>query len=145
MMDRNALVTGRIGGILNVPSYLSARPQQYPGPGGAVGGEDPNQDPALRMPEEDGFSSPGGPRFMEGHHAGGGLWGFLPQQPAGVGVPVMGPNYPIGSPPHPGARFHINQGRVAGGGVLPLGGMSMGPLSPHHLYMSPTAGSGPKL
>jgi hypothetical protein len=143
MMDRNALVTGRIGGILNVPSNLGVRPQRPPGPGDGAGGEDANEDSALRTPEEDGLFSPGGPRFMEGHHTGGGLWGFLPQQPAGLEIPLMGPSFLMGPPLHPSARF--NQGRAAGGGVLPLGGSSMGPLSPHHLYMSPTAGSGPKL
>jgi len=143
MMDRNALITGRIGGILNVPSGLGGRPL---GPGGMANGEDLNEDHGPRMPEESGPSPPGGPRFMEGYYGSAGLWGFPPQQPLppGVGLPMMGPNFPIGPPPHPGVRFnHIGQGGgVGGGGVLPLGGLPMGP---HHLYMSPTVGSGPKL
>lgn len=148
MMDRNALVTGRIGGIHNTPSNIGARPQQSPGLGTAVGGEDPNKSPGLRAPEENRPSSPGGPRFAEGCYGNGGLWGFPLQQPVlpGVTIPMMGPNFLIGPPSHPSLRFnHIHQGGVAGGGVLPLGGSPMGVLSPHHLYMSPTAGSGPKL
>jgi len=140
MMDRNTLVTGRIGGVLNVPSNLGGRPQQPPGPGDMANGWDLNEDHGPRMSEE------GGPRFMEGHYGSGGLWGFPSQQPLppGVAMPMMGPNFPIGPPPHPGVRFnHLGQGGVvAGGGVLPLGGLPMGP---HHMYMSPTAGSGPKL
>jgi len=134
MMDRNALVTGRIGGVLNVPSNLGGRPLQSPGPIGMANGEDSNEDHGLRMSEESG------PRFVYGS---GGLWGFPPQQPLppGVTMPMMGPNFPIGPPPHPGVRFnHLSQG-----GVLPLGGLSTGPLPSHHLYMSSTAGSGPKL
>jgi hypothetical protein len=105
-------------------------------------GEGSNEDHRPRIPEEIGPSSPGGPRFMEGYQNSGGLWGFPSQQPLppGVTIPMMGPNFAIG-PPHPGLRLnHIGQG-----GVLPLGGMPMGPLSLHNLYMSPTAGSGPKL
>lgn len=139
MMDRNALVTGRIGG----------RPQQSPGPGGVANGEDSNEDHGFRLFEESGPSSTGGPRFMEGYYGNCGLWGFPSQQPLppGVTMPIMGPNFPIGPPPHPGVRFgHISQGgAVAGGGVHPMGGLPMGPLPSHHLYMSPTAGSGPKL
>lgn len=142
-MDRNALVTGRIGGVLSMPSNLGGRPQP---PGN---GEDPSENHGLRMSEESGSSSPGGPRFMEGYYGSGGLWGFPSQQPLppGVTIPMMGPNFPIGPPPHPGVRFnHIGQGGgVAGGGMHPLGGLPMGPLSPHHLFMPPTAGSGPKL
>ena len=149
MMDRNALATGRIGGVLNMPSNLGSRPQQSPGPGGTANGEDSNEDHGLHMPEESGPSPPGGPRFMEGYYGSGGLWGFPSQQPLlpGATMPVMGPNFPIGPPLHPGVRFnHVSQGGVvAGGGVLPVGGLPMGPLSPHHLYMSPTVGSGPKL
>ena len=149
MMDRNALVTGRIGGALNGPSNLGGRPQQFPGPGGTANEEDPNEDQGLHVPEEIGPSPPGGPRFMEGYHGSGGLWGFPSQQPLppGAAMPMMGPNFPIGPPLHPGVRFnHINQGGVVvGGGVHPVGGLPMGPLSAHHLYMSPTAGSGPKL
>ena len=140
-MDRNALVTGRIGGVLNMPSNLGGRPQQSPGLGGTVSEEDSNEEHRLRMSEESGHS-PGGPRFMEGYYGAGGLWGFPTQQPvpAGVAMPMMGPNFPIG-PPHPGVRFnHMSQS-----GVLPMGGLSMGPLSPHHLYMSSAVGSGPKL
>jgi hypothetical protein len=143
MMDRNALVTGRIGSVLNVPSNLGGRPQQSPGPGGTTNGEDSIEDHGPHMSEESG------PRFTEGHNGSGGLWGFPSQQPLppGVTMPMIGPSFPIGPPLHPGVRFnHINQGgMVAGGGVLPVGGLPMGPLSPHHLYMSPTAGSGPKL
>lgn len=135
-MDRNALVTGRIGSVLNMPSNLGGRPQQFPGPGGTANEEDPNEDHGLRMSEE------GGPRFMEGCYGGSGLWGFPTQQPLPPGVvamPMMGPNFPIG-PPHPGVRFnHISQGGMV------TGGLPMGPPPPHHLYMSSTAGSGPKL
>jgi len=147
-MDRNALVTGRIGGMLNVPSNLGGRPQQAPGPGGMANEEDSNEDHGPRMPEDTGPLSPGGPRFMEGYYGSGGLWGFPSQPlPPGVTIPMMGPNFPIGPLPHPGVRFnHVSQGGVVtGGGALPLGGLPMGPLPPHHLYMSPTAGSGPKL
>lgn len=149
MMDRNALVTGRIGGVFNVPSNFGGRPQQPPGSSGTANGEDSNGDYGPRVSEESGPSSSGGPRFMEGYHGGSGLWGFSSQHslPPGVAMPMMGPNFPIGPPPHPGARFnHMGQsGVVAGGGILPLGGLPMGPLPPHQLYMSPTAGSGPKL
>lgn len=148
-MDRNALVTGRIGGALNMPPNLGGRPQQSPGLGGTATGEDSNEDQGVRMFEESGPSSPGGPRFMEGYYGSGGLWGFPPQQqlPPGVAMPMMGSNFPIGPPPHPGVRFnHLGQGgMVTGGGMLPLGGLPMGALPSHHLYMSQTAGSGPKL
>ena len=144
-MDRNALVTGRIGGVLNTPNF-GGRPHQPPGPSGMTNGDDLNEDHGPRVSEESGPQSLGGLRHIEGYHSSGGLWGF-PQQPPlypGVTIPTMGPNFPIGPPPHPGVRFnHLSQGGVvAGGGVLPLGGLPMGP---HHLYMSPTAGSGPKL
>ena len=130
MMDRNALVTGRVGGILNVPCGLGGRCKQSAGQGGTASGEDSNEDHALGVPEENG------PRFMEGYHGGSGPWGFPSQQP-----PVMGGNFAIGPPPYPGVRFnHVGQG-----GMLTMGGLQMGPLSPHHLYMPPTAGSGPKL
>lgn len=145
-MDRNALVTGRIGGVLSTPSNLGGRPQQSPGPGGRANEE---EDHGLRMSEESGPSSLGGPRLPEGYYSGGGLWGFPSQHSLGPGVAMstMGPNFPIGPLPHLGVRFnHVSQGGVvAGGGVLPMGSLPMGPLSPHHLYMSPTAGSGPKL
>jgi len=138
MMDRNTLVTGRIGGVLNMPSNLGGRPQQSSGLGGTASEEDSNEDHGLRMSEESGHS-PGGPRFMEGYYGGGGLWGFPTQQPVppGVAMGMMGPNFAVG-PPHAGVRF-------SQGGVLPMGGLAMGPLSPHHLYMSSTVGSGPKL
>ena len=145
MMDRNALVTGRIGGILNGPAnLLGVRPQQSPGPGSLAGGEDPNEAPRFPIPEENGPSSSGGPRLVEGYYGNGGLWGFPAQQPIppGVTMPIMGPNFLIG-PPLPSVRFgHINQGGVVAGGGLSLGGL---PMSPHHSYLSPTAGSGPKL
>lgn len=140
MMDRNALVTGRIGGVFNIPSNLGGRPQQLPGSGGMANGEDPDEDHGPRMPEETGPPPLGGPRFMEGYHGSGGVWGFPSQQsfPPGVTMPMMGPNF-MGPPPHPGVRFnHVGQSGVAGG--LPIG-----PLPPHQLYMSTTAGSGPKL
>lgn len=123
MMDRNALVTGRVGGILNVPCGPGGRCKQS----GTTSGEDSNEDHALGAAEENG------PRFMEGYQGGSGPWGFPSQQP-----PVMGASFPIGPPPYPGVRFNH-------GGVLPMGGLQMGPLSAHHLYMPPTAGSGPKL
>ena len=152
MMDRNALVSGRIGGVVNVPSNIGGRPQQSqqsPGSGGMANGEDSNDDHGLRMSEESEPSLPGGSRFMEGYYGSGGMWGFPSQQPLppGFAMPMMGPNFPIGPPLHPGVRFnHPSQsGVVGGGGVLPLGGLPTGPLPPHHLYMSSTAGSGPKL
>lgn len=149
MMDRNALATGRVGGVLNVPWIGRRDYEQSPGQGGGANGEDSNEDHGPGIPEENGPSSAGGPRFMEGYFGSGGPWGFPPQQPlpAGVTMPMMGGNFTIGPPPYPGVRFnHIGQGGVvAGGGVLPMGGLQMGPLSPHHLYMPPTAGSGPKL
>lgn len=146
MMDRNGLVTGRIGGTLNVPSNLGVRPQQSPGPGGLAGGEDSNEGPGPAVSEVDGRSSPGGPRFTEWYCGNGGSWGFPPQQPVppGFTIPMVGPNFLIG-PPLPGVvRFnHANQGgMVIAGGGLPLGGL---PMSPHHLFLSPAAGSGPKL
>lgn len=145
-MDRNALVTGRIGGILNVPSHLSGRPQQPPGPGGMANSEDSSEDHGPRMLEENGLPSPGGPRLMDGYHGGGGMWGLPSQQPVplGVAMSMMGPSFPIGLSPHPGIRLnHLSQGGVvSGSGMLPLGGLPMGP---HHLYMPPTAGTGPKL
>ena len=143
-MDRNALVTGRIGGILNVPPNLGGRPQQ-PGSSGMVNGEDSSEDQGPRMSEESGPSL-SGPRFAEGYYGSGGLWGFPVQQslPPGLTAPMMGPNFM--GPPHPGVRFnHIGQGGGVAGGVLPLGGLPMGPLSPHQMYMATTAGSGPKL
>lgn len=147
MMDRNALVTGRFGGIHNAPYNIGARPQQSSGLGAAAGGEDPNEGPGLRASEDIRPPSPGGPRFAEGYYGNGGLWGFpLQPVPPGVTIPMMGPNVLVGPPSHPSVRLnHINQGGVAGGGVLPPGGLPMGVWSPHHLYMSPTAGSGPKL
>jgi hypothetical protein len=145
MMDRNALVTGRIGGIFNGPPNPGVRSQQSPVPGSLAGVEDSNEGPGLPISEEIGAPSPGGPRFMDGYYWNGGLRGFPAQQPVppGVTIPSMGPNFLIG-PPHPSVRFgHINQGGVvAGGGLIPLGGF---PMSPHHSYLSPTAGSGPKL
>lgn len=147
MMDRNALVTGRFGGILNVPSNLGSRSEQ-PHERGGMANEEPSEDPEFHMSEESGPYSPGGPRYMEGYHGYSGLWGFPSQQPIppGVTIPMMGPNFLIGPPPHPSVRFnHIGQSGVSGGRVLPLGGVPMGQLSPHHLYMSPTGGSGPKL
>lgn len=143
-MDRNALVTGRIGGTLNVPSNLGARPHPSPGLGSSVGGEDLNEGPGLRVSEENGALSPGGPRFTEGHYGNGGLWGSPPQQhiPPSVTIPMMGLNFLTG-PPLPSVRFnHISQGVVGVGGGLNLGGL---PMSAHHLYLSQTAGSGPKL
>lgn len=141
MMDRNALVTGRIGSMLNVPSNLGVRPQQSPGPGSLAGGEDSDEGPRVPMLGENGPSSSGGPRTMEGYYRNGGiLWGFPPQQPVpqGVSIPVMGPNFLI-SPSLPSVRFnHINQGGAVAGGGPPLGGL---PMSPHHL----SPGSGPKL
>jgi hypothetical protein len=92
MMDRNALVTGRIGSVLNVPSNLGGRPQQSPGPGGTTNGEDSIEDHGPHMSEESG------PRFTEGHNGSGGLWGFPSQQPLppGVTMPMIGPSFPIG-------------------------------------------------
>ena len=139
MMDRNALVTGRIGGILNGPANLGIRAQQSPGPGGLAGGEDSNEGGGVPMSEENGGSSVGGPRFIEGYYESGGLWGFPPQQPVppSVAIPMMGPNF-LMSPPLPNVRF----GGVVAGGGPPFGGF---PTSAHYSYLSPTAGSGPKL
>lgn len=137
MMDRNALVTGRIGGMLNMPSNVGVRPQQSPGPGE----EGSNEGSGSPRSEENGLSSPGGLRSMEGYYGSGGLYRGLSLQqpiPPGVAIPMMGPNVWAG-PPLAGVRFnHINQG----GGGPPLGGL---PMSPYQLYLSPTAGSGPKL
>lgn len=144
MMDRNALVTGRIGAIHNSSSNFGTRPQQPPEPGGTANEKGSNEDPGLRLSDEDGLFLAGGPRFTEGYYWNGGLWG-LPSQHH-IPPSMMSPNFLIGPPPHPSVRFnHVGQGGVVAGGVHPLGGLPMGPLPPHHLYMSPTAGSGPKL